>query len=126
MANILLVDDDKDLLEALCTFLKMHKHNVKAALSQKQARKALSIFTPDVILIDVRINDGDGRELCKEIKEKHATNIPIILISASSNLLKNFETCYADDVIEKPFDLHTITDKINCLLGETFRITAAI
>jgi len=116
MANILLVDDQVDLLHALSTFLIMKGNNVEAVLSHEEARNALSLAVPDVILLDVRLKDGDGRELCKEIKEKHNPGIPIILLSASPQLLKNFEECYADDVIEKPFDLNNVLEKINDVL----------
>ncbi|MGH2566249.1 MAG: response regulator [Ginsengibacter sp.] len=118
MANILLVDDSEDLLEILSTFLKMKGYEVESALSQEKAKNTLSTFIPDVILLDVRINGHDGRELCKEIKEKYDPNIPIILLSASPELLKDYEECKADDIIEKPFNLATVIEKVNSAINK--------
>ena len=116
MANILLVDDSVDLLEVLSTFLKMKGHNVKAVSSHENARNTLSVFIPDVILLDVRMNGNDGREFCQEIKEKH--NLPIILISASPALLQDYEKFKADAVIEKPFELKTVIRKVNDVIDK--------
>lgn len=122
MGNILIVDDHEELLEILSTFLKMKGYNVEYVLSQEKARKTLSVSIPDLILLDVRMNGEDGRELCKEIKEKYNPNIPIILLSASPNLLKDYEKWKADDIIEKPFELKTIIEKLNAVLKKYQRV----
>jgi Response regulator containing a CheY-like receiver domain and a GGDEF domain len=70
-----------------------------------------------VIILDVYIKGNcDGRDICKLIKGNSETrHIPVILMSASIQLLKNFEQCNADAVIAKPFDLLLLLEKIKCL-----------
>lgn len=116
MVKILIVDDSEELLEILSTFLQMRGYDVKSVSSVKPVRNLLSDFEPDVILLDVRMGGDDGRKLCREIKEKHTKHIPIILTSASPELLKDYEECNADAIIEKPFDIHTVEKKVNSVL----------
>ena len=68
------------------------------------------------MLLDVKLNGKDGRDLCKEIQEKFNKEIPVILISANPELLKDHKECLVVDIIEKPFDIKTVTDKINIAL----------
>ena len=51
-----------------------------------------------------------------ELKEKYNPNIPIVLLSVSPELLKTFEECKADDIIETPFDLETVHERIKDVL----------
>ena len=69
------------------------------------------------LLVFVRLQGEDGRELCKEIKEKHNKDIPVILMSASGKLLNDHAEWNADDVIEKPFDIHKLNETINEVLN---------
>lgn len=122
MANIMVVDDSKDLLEVLSTYLHMIGHNVYTVFEKEAVKNAISVFAPDLILIDVRLNEEDGRELCREIKEKYYPIIPVILLSASPELLKNYQECKADTVIEKPFNLQTLMEYINWVLNKYQKI----
>jgi DNA-binding response OmpR family regulator len=118
MAKVLLVDDSQDLLEVLSSFLNIKGYNVETALSHEKAKNALSVFIPDVILLDVRINGDDGRKICREIKEKYNPDIPIILLSASPELLEDYEECKADAIIEKPFNLQTVMEKVDEVINK--------
>jgi CheY-like chemotaxis protein len=106
MAYILAVDDTRDILDALVVIMTMQGHEVKGVSTKAALLHELSIKKPDVILLDVFLSYADGREICKEIKEHpEYGSIAIILISASSKLLDDFQECKADAILEKPFDL---------------------
>lgn len=114
MQKILIVDDSRDLADFLTVLLQLHNFEVETALSKTVLMDKLDTFKPDLILLDIVLRHIDGRELCKEIKNNCLyKKIPIILLSANPEFLKGYEVCEANDVIEKPFDIKTIIDKIN-------------
>jgi DNA-binding response OmpR family regulator len=115
MAKILIVDDSVDLVDMLSILLKMNDHEVVAANTKTAMNKVMITFQPDVILLDVLIRDGNGRDICKEIKESD-NKVSIILMSANPKLIKDHQKCKADDVIEKPFDIKTVVEKVNRLI----------
>lgn len=118
MAKILVIDDSAELLELFSLLLTWKGFQTETVSSQDKAKNALSEFSPDLIILDVRVNGEDGRQLCKELKEKYNKPIPIILTSDNPNLLKEYGECDPDAVIEKPFDIHKILEEINTLLNK--------
>jgi DNA-binding response OmpR family regulator len=112
MKRILVVDDNDDLLEMFTQIFTINKYEVKTTSLKKDIIPLILRFQPHLILIDIMLSGADGREICRDIKETHK-HIPIILISANANLLENYTDCNADDVIEKPFDLKELLEKVN-------------
>ena len=114
MAKILVIDDSEDMRDFFSTVLNMYGYEVKTAFS---LNGELTSFKPDLILLEVMSKDTDGRKICKEIKTKNQDkNIPILLLSTTAALLKDYEQCGADDILEKPFSIYTLIEKINTLL----------
>jgi DNA-binding response OmpR family regulator len=66
-ANVLLVEDDPELLESLTEVLAPHGYRVTATASLREARASLSTTTPDVAVIDLKLPDGSGAELAREL-----------------------------------------------------------
>jgi len=118
MAKILVVDDSLELLELFSTLLIAQGYEVETTSSSVNLKNILLIFLPDLILMDVMFGIEDGRELCREIKETHNINIPIILISANVALLKDYKRCKADAVIEKPFNIKNLVEVVSRVLNE--------
>ncbi|HMG83356.1 MAG TPA: response regulator [Ferruginibacter sp.] len=116
MAKIVIVDDYPDLQELFKTLLGLNNFDVRSAGSAKELNTLLQFYIPDLILLDVMLGGENGKEICMDIKEKHPT-VLIILISANPKLLRNYEECKADGIIEKPFDIHMVLDKVNSLLA---------
>ena len=117
MARILIVDDSVDLADMLSILLKMDNHDVIAANTKKAMDKVLATFKPDIVLLDVLLRDGNGREICQKIKETDI-EIAVILMSANPKLIKDHQKCKADDVIEKPFDITTVMEKVNGVINK--------
>ena len=115
MAKILVVDDSSDLLEVFSMILNRRGHKVKSIVSGDKLNETISLFEPDLILLDVLLRQENGRDICRKIKEENKV-LPIVLISANPNLLKDFEECEADAVIEKPFQIQTVMTTVNKLL----------
>ena len=118
MADILIVDDSPEILEAMEFILhELHGYEVKTATSERSMIEVLKNFTPDVILLDILLSGDNGREICKELKNNDTTkHIPVILMSASTKLLTNPEECGATDIIAKPFHMIEMTDKVKSVL----------
>jgi len=79
--------------------------------------KAIESFTPDLIVLDIRLSDGDGRKICDEIKIRPATmNVPVILLTALSHAEISKLECAADAIFGKSFNsdnlLLTVADLI--------------
>lgn len=118
MIKILIVDDSEDLLYFLPMLLEKRGYEVDTAISKKELiSKLISVPLPDIIMLDVILSGEDGRKVCDELKGNSSfKHIPIILTSGSVELLENYVQWRADDIIEKPFDVQSIIDKINCHL----------
>ena len=117
MIPVLVIDDTQEILEILKTYLTINGFHVTTVPSQKAALKVLEETTPSIILLDILLGDGDGRELCKELKNSDKfKNVPIILISASPEKLKTYADYKANDFAEKPFNFQVLLKKIKVLL----------
>lgn len=99
----------------LAKWFSINLYEVEIACTNKEAIQKVIAFAPNLIIIDVWLGNESGRELCKEIKRFNKT-VPIILMSANASNLADYEICEADDVIEKPFDINSLLNKVNQLL----------
>ena len=97
--------------------LEREGHIVETVSSKDTVNSTLSTFLPDLVILDIWLQREDGRKLCKEIKAKHSSNIPVILMSASGQLLNDYAEWNADAAIEKPFDIHILNKTINEVLS---------
>jgi len=104
--NILLIDDLPENLHLLNNLLTQLGYTVRSATSGKMALKMLNVNLPDVILLDIKMPDMDGFQVCTAIKaDERWSDIPIIFISALDNAVDkvNAFTCGGSDYITKPF-----------------------
>lgn len=113
--KVLLVDDSEDLTWFLPKLLLQRGFDVDVALSKKELiDKLMSEPLPHLIMLDVRLSGDDGRKVCDELKGNSTfKKIPVILISGNPDLLKDYPEYRADDIIEKPFTVDIIVNKLN-------------
>ena len=105
MYNILVVDDDKEIVESIEIFLKNEGYNVYKAYNGMEALDVLVNNDVHLILMDIMMPKLDGIKATIKIREEK--NIPIILVSAKSedtDKIMGLNIC-ADDYITKPFNL---------------------
>ena len=114
--KILVVDDDKDIVEILKYNLKNSGYSVKSAKNGIEAIKKAKKFLPDVILMDVMMPEMSGIEACSEIKEiNELSNTIIIFLSARSEDYTQISAydAGADDYISKPIKPKVLLKKIS-------------
>ena len=105
--KILILDDDKDILEILELILTESGYEIHCLSHGNRIFEEIKEFEPDLILMDVMLGDLDGLSICKDIKEQPSTsNLPVILISATNNLNESINLPGApNDYLSKPFDI---------------------
>ena len=105
MKRILIVDDNELNITILLNTLG-NTYDVSVALSAKEAFEVLDDELPDLIVLDIMMEEMSGIEMCKKIKsEKRTEHIPVIFLTAAHDALK--ESAYeagADDFMGKPFE----------------------
>lgn len=104
MAEILVCDDDKDIVEAIDIYLTQEGHHILKAYDGEQALKILQDKPVDLLIIDVMMPKLDGIRATLKIREKHV--FPIIILSAKSEDADKILglNVGADDYVTKPFN----------------------
>ncbi|AMR34278.1 hypothetical protein A0256_23905 [Mucilaginibacter sp. PAMC 26640] len=107
--KVLVIEDDKDIRDTVTYFLQEEGYEV---ISSEDAKilKSIDQHQPDIILLDNWLtewsSDANGQQLSKQLKSNPATgNIPVIILSAVSNIKEIAEAGMADGYLKKPFDL---------------------
>jgi len=107
--KILVIEDDKHIRDTICYILEEESYEVIASGDSK-ILKSINTMKPDLILLDNWLtewkSDATGQQLSKELKSNPSTkHIPIIIISAVSNIKEIAEAGLADSYMRKPFDM---------------------
>ena len=117
MQKILVIDDDKDLLEMVEMTLSRLGYHITTLAKGSGFLNIVESIRPDIILLDIFLGDADGRTLCYNLKLLPTyENIPVILYSAGYVPLSTIEHSKADEFIIKPFDIKQLLEKIKKLL----------
>lgn len=102
--KILIVDDDPFVREALELLLTSANYVVSSCSTGKDILITVSKNKPDLILLDVRLGEVDGRDLCRMLKNNGSTSsIPIIIVSGNYNAHNIVLDQGANDALIKPF-----------------------
>jgi two-component system response regulator VicR len=108
--RILIIDDDEDILDILHIIFRDEGFNVVTS-NTGEAAENIHIINPDLILLDVRLagSSKSGDQICAEIKANYPENkLPVVLVSAETNLELLANQCGADFYIKKPFDIYDL------------------
>ena len=120
MRKILIVDDDKDLSDIIKEMLMNYDYEIDQAFSVDGAYEILTDEKYDVILLDINLPDGEGYEVCRELRKVSA--VPVIFASARTSVddrVTGFEEG-GDDYIPKPFSMKELLARINALVRRTY------
>lgn len=118
-ATILIVDDQIDNLLVLTSLLNSYGYGVRKARGGKIALQTVQFAPPDLILLDIRMPETSGYEVCAQLKADAATqDIPIIFLSALSQIDDRMAAFAAGgaDYITKPFHTAEVLARIHCQL----------
>jgi len=113
MFRILIIDDDVDLLFLGSSLLKQRGYEVFSLSSADEAFEIVKSFNPHLILLDVKLGDQDGRNICLKLKRDPETNfIKIILYSAFPETSVEYSKYGADEFIVKPYEFNHLVERI--------------
>ncbi len=116
MNNILLVEDDPHLNNINRQALTREGYNAQCVSTVSDCFKAIENSSYDLIVLDIDLPDGNGLEVCKQIKQKYT--IPILFLTAmgeSSDIVKGLNVG-GDDYMTKPYDLDVLIARIRVRL----------
>lgn len=120
MKKIVVIDDERSILEALEFMLSEEGYHVRTA-SRGNELLSLTREKPDLIILDLLISGEDGRQLCRMLKTREDTkDIPVIMISAHPNAYHSIKECGADDFLPKPFDMNEFLNVISKYCNKAF------
>ncbi|MEF2074770.1 response regulator transcription factor [Consotaella aegiceratis] len=119
--RIAVVDDEPVVQETLVAYLQNEGFRVAAADSASGLKRLLDRVNFDLVLMDIRLPDGDGLALMREIQER--SRIPVILVTsktAEADRVVGLELG-ADDYITKPFSMRELLARVHSVLRRTAR-----
>ncbi len=114
-ANILVVDDTPENLQLLVRILKEMDYQVRPASNGPNALAGVKAEPPDLILLDIKMPDMSGYEVCKQLKsDEHTQDIPVIFTSALNEVIDKVKAFSVGgvDFITKPFQAEEVLARV--------------
>ena len=114
--RILLVEDEGTIAEPLAESLGRDGFEAEVAATLADAREAIRREPPDLVLLDVMLPDGDGRDLAREIRQ--GSDVPIVMLTARGEEIDRVLGLElgADDYVVKPFSSRELTARIRAVM----------
>jgi len=115
--KILIVEDTLELAHSLKSFFRLEKNQVEIAVDLEEAKHFVSVSHFDMILLDITLPDGDGRDFLRALRNSN-NNVPVIVMTARSEISDRIDLLDigADDYIVKPFDFAEIEARCRAVL----------
>jgi len=129
MANIALVDDDKNILASVSMLLEQEGYHVRTFTDGAAALTALTTTPPDLAILDIKMPRMDGLELLRRLRQ--AQDLPVIFLTSKDEEIDELMglNAGADDYIRKPFSQRLLLERVRAVLrraeGKTQAPTAA-
>ena len=124
MAQVLIVDDERDLVSLLDFNLRQAGFETITAASGEQALALLRRRVPDLVLLDLMLPDVSGTEVCRQLKgDPRTRHVPVVMLTAKGEELDRvvgFELG-ADDYVVKPFSMRELTLRLKAVLRRSAR-----
>lgn len=120
--DILIVEDNKELAELLCDFLRRKNYTVSVAETGEKALQMYERYGARLVVLDIMLPGMDGFGVCKKIREE--SNTPILIVSAKTEKEDKLNGLLlgADDYIEKPYDIDIMLAKINGIFKRRYAV----
>jgi PleD family two-component response regulator len=113
---ILIVEDDRDISEMLCTYLRTKQYRMATTPMGEDVLDICRRERPSLVLLDINLPDIDGYEVCRRLRDNLATsNLPVIFLTRNKSReskLTGFQTG-GSDYITKPFDMEELYLRIS-------------
>lgn len=117
--DILIIDDTPANLQLLSSILEERGHKVRAVVSGTMGLVAARAITPDIILLDIKMPDIDGYQVCEQLKaSEHLRQIPVIFISSADETIDKIRAFQlgAVDYVTKPFQVEEVIARVESQL----------
>ncbi|QXV65707.1 response regulator [Mucilaginibacter achroorhodeus] len=115
--RILVLDDNQDILEVVHETLTYENFEVKSITRGIDVMPLVEEFNPDLVILDYRVAGANGGEICQAIKaHPKFGDVPVIIFSAYVNHSADLFAYGCDAIINKPFDLTELVEKVNGLI----------
>ncbi|RZL98061.1 MAG: response regulator [Pedobacter sp.] len=110
---IYVVEDNAAIRDIIEFMLTEEDYEVCVSPTVREFWRQMQVQIPDMVVLDVRLPDGSGIDVCKALKCNARThNIPVMVMSADNYLSKVKSKCTAEEFINKPFDLNDFANRI--------------
>ncbi|MFI5258111.1 MAG: response regulator transcription factor [Candidatus Limnocylindrales bacterium] len=119
MKTVLVVDDERNIVELVRLYLEKEGYNVVAASDGEQALVQYERSDPDLVVLDLMLPKMDGFEVCRELRRRG--DVPILMLTARSedvDAIVGLELG-ADDYVTKPFNPRALVARVKAILRRT-------
>ena len=113
MSTVLVIDDEKGILQIIRQALTKFGHNVETATDGQEGIRKFDHGSFDIVITDIRMPGIDGNGVVKHIRKSDKQSIPVIAISGTPWLMENNAF---DMVLAKPFPLKKLVESIGSLV----------
>src|SRR4051812_47076911 len=116
MANIALVDDDKNILASVSMLLEQEGYHVRTFSDPAAALTALTTAPPDLAILDIKMPRMDGLELLRRLRQNG--DLPVIFLTSKDEEIDELMglNAGADDYIRKPFSQRLLLERVRAVL----------
>lgn len=101
--TLLLVDGDRDVMEMTRRIIERRGYSVRCTCGLREARDALAVYQPNVIVMDLELPDGDGLELLRDLRQYDDPPKTLMLSGAADDEIPVLNAG-ADDWMHKPYN----------------------
>jgi two-component system KDP operon response regulator KdpE len=114
--RVLVIDDEAPILRFLKPALEANAYEMASAGTVAEGLKRIAAETPDIVLLDLGLPDGDGKDVIRKAREW--SDVPIIVLSARERETEKIEALDlgADDYVNKPFDVGELLARMRTAL----------
>jgi two-component system OmpR family response regulator len=120
MATILVVDDERPIVELIDYNLRREGFDTLRAFDAEECMSMAKMQRPDLVILDVMLPSGSGFDICKRLRTEHG-NVPVVFLTARAaeeDRIAGFNSG-ADDYVTKPFSMRELTARIRAMLRRT-------
>ena len=117
MANIALVDDDKNILASVSMLLEQEGYQIRSFTDPAAALTALTAQAPDLAILDIKMPRMDGLELLRRLRQANES-LPVIFLTSKDEEIDELMglNAGADDYIRKPFSQRLLLERVRAVL----------
>jgi len=109
----MVVEDDVDIRKIIGLILHEEDYGVKLCEYVRSIKNQIDQGLPDLLILDLTLSDGNGLDLCSEVKGDSVTSgIPVFLMSSHARPAEVYNKCMPEGLIAKPFDIDDLLTRV--------------